>query len=105
MIGQEKDDLIDTRGFLIKSTSDTLEEHILYRDSLPIPDNYTPEEFKDALIKAYDSYTEDVPYRVLPRPGRGNSNSLTGSIIREVGSDYEPVNRLRAPGWYIDVLP
>ena len=76
-------------------TSDQLE-------TVSTPEGMTDEEFRANLAEAYESYGGAVKYAPLPPSGTGNSNSLTGSLLRAAGSAFVPANK--GVGWDINVL-
>jgi len=106
-VGGEKISSSGDWGNLVKEEGkgQTELDDIKKRDSLPVPEGMDPEEFLGKLEDAADSYDDSVPYKAIPRKkdDSGNSNSLTGNVLREAGSNYEP-SRF-APGWDKDVLP
>ena len=88
----------------LERSEESIPESIPIRDPLPIPEGMSSEEFKSNLEEAANSYDGSVTYEAIPESNdsSGNSNSLTGSVIREAGSDYTPSRW--APGWNKDVL-
>ena len=99
-------------------TKQTQSEDIVKRDPIPIPKGMTEEEFEKAILDAANRYRGNAPYRALPHPrtpGKDdhypslkpknafrNSNSLTSSVLRALGIDFKPSEKV--PGWNKDVL-
>jgi len=88
----------------LERSEESRPESITTRDTLPIPEGMSSEEFKSNLEEAADSYDGSVPYEAIPELNdeSGNSNSLIGSVVREAGSDFTPSRW--APGWNKEVL-
>jgi len=74
------------------------------RETVPIPEGKTEEEFLANIKRASDSYTGDVDYSPIPSVENetGNSNSLVGSVLTEAGSDFQPSRT--SPGFNVNVL-
>ena len=92
------------------------------KDPILIPRGMTEEEFKKAILDAANRYRGNVPYKGLLHqqiPGKdyyylklrdhprtrgrfGNSNSLIGSVLRALGINFKPSEKV--PGWNKDVL-
>ena len=92
------------------------------KDPILIPRGMTEEEFKKAILDAANRYRGNVPYKGLPhqqiqgkdyyylklrdhprtRGGFGNSNPLIGSVLRALGINFKPSEKV--PGWNKDVL-
>jgi hypothetical protein len=61
-------------------------------------------EFKQDILKVFNSYQDDVLYFYEPSlyPHTGNSNSFAGSLARGIGQDDG--GPLNAPGWNTEVI-
>lgn len=62
----------------------------------------TDKDFQESIIDAKEDYKNDVPYSPLPPEGKGNSNSLIGSVLRAAGSAHKPTRKV--PGWDKEVI-
>ena len=100
----------------------TQQKDIEKRELIHIPKGMTEKEFEKAILDAANRYRGNVPYKALPHPpvpGKddyylklrnhpktrgipGNSNSLIASVLRALGINFKPNEKV--PGWNKDVL-
>jgi hypothetical protein len=88
-------------------------EDVNRRVDLPLAVGLSSEEMLNALLDYNQSYPDNIPY-----PGKdtgnfggvpktddltANSNSFVGTIIRDLGIEYDHPRFLSAPGWEKDV--
>ena len=104
------------------TTKQTDPKIIEKKEPIPIPKGITEKEFKKAMLDAANRYRDNVPYNALPHqrmPSKddyylklrnhprtrgvpGNGNSLIGSVLRDIGINFKPSEKV--PGWNKDVL-